>query len=128
MRFSLAVAVMLAGITMSGMAQQSKAFKVKHSAPEKAPKKSAPVGTTASTATASAANSRELQSVEHQSAKVAPTRPGKKSAPGTSALKPVKDKPNAPINFGGTGGGKNGGLTNQGANPYKGRLRQKRTH
>ena len=127
MRFSLAVAVVVIGISISGLGQQSKTFKVKHSDPEKAPKKSAVVSTPGSTATASAANSRALQSVEHQGAKVAPSRPVKKSAPGPSAVKPVKDKPNAPINFGGTGG-KNAGLTNQGANPYKGRLRQKRTH
>jgi hypothetical protein len=127
MRVSLAVAVVLVGISVSGLAQQNKTFKGKHSAPEKATKKSAPISTTASPATASAANSKELQSLEHQSAKgSAPSRPVKKKTPVTSAgLKPLKDKTNPPINFGGTGGGKNAGMTNQGPNPYKGRLRQK---
>jgi hypothetical protein len=127
MRVSLAVVVVLVGISVSGLAQQKNTFKVKHSAPEKAPKKSAPMSTTASPATASAANSKELQSLEHQSAKGSATsRPAKKKTPVTSAgLKPLKDKPNQPINFGGTGGGKNAGMTNQGPNPYKGRLRQK---
>ena len=132
MRVSLAVAVVLVGISVSGLAQQKNTSqkntsKVKHSAPEKAPKKSAPMSTTASPATASAANSKELQSLERQSAKgSAPSRPVKKKTPVTSAgLKPLKDKTNPPINFGGTGGGKNAGMTNQGPNPYKGRLRQK---
>jgi hypothetical protein len=130
MRFSLAVAVVLVCISVSGLAQQGNTLKVKRSAPEKAPKKSAPIVTTASPATAAGANSRELQSLERQSAKgSASSRTLGKKTPGTSAaLKPVKDKPNPPINFAGTGGGKNAGMANQGANPYKGRLRQKRSH
>jgi len=124
MRFSLAVAVVLVGISVSGLAQQNDTFKVKRSAPEKAPKKSAPIGTTASPAAAAGANSKQLESLERQSARgSAPSRAAKKGSP--SALKPVKDKPNPPINFGGAGGGKNAGMANQGPNPYKGRLRQK---
>ena len=127
MRFSLAVAVVLVGISVNGLAQQNDTFKVKRSAPEKAPKKSAPIVTTASPATASGANSKQLESLERQSARgSAPSRAAKKGSP--AALKPVKDKPNPPINFGGAGGGKNAGMTNQGPNPYKGRLRQKRSH
>ena len=126
MRFSLAVAVVLAGMSVSGLAQQNDTFKIKRSAPEKAPKKSAPIGMTSSSATAAGVNSKQLQSLERQSARVsAPSRSSKKGTP--AALKPVKDKPNPPINFGGTGG-KNAGMTNQGPNPYKGRLRQKRSH
>jgi hypothetical protein len=129
MRFSLAVAVVLVGISVSGLAQQNETFKVKRPAPEKAPKKSAPIGTTAGPATASGANSKQLQSLERQSARGYASRSAKKGTPGASAaLKPIKDKPNPPINFGGTGGGKNAGMTNQGPNPYKGRLRQKRSH
>jgi len=126
MRFSLAVAVVLAGMSVSGLAQQNDTFKIKRSAPEKAPKKSAPIGMTSSSATAAGVNSKQLQSLERQSARVsAPSRSSKKGTP--AALKPVKDKPNPPINFGGTGG-KNAAMTNQGSNPYKGRLRQKRSH
>src|SRR3979409_364906 len=127
MRFSLAVGVVLVGISVSGLAQQNNTVKVKRSAPAKAPKKSAPMSTTASPATASAANSKELQSLEHQSAKGSATsRSAKKKTTGTSAgLKPVKDRPNPPINFGGTGGSKSAGMTSQGANPYKGRLRKR---
>ncbi len=124
MRFSLAVAVVLVGIGVSGLAQQT--FKAKRSAPEKAARKSAPVGKTASPV-ASNSTSKELQTLERQTAKTsASSRTAGKRTPGTgSAWKPAKDKSNPPINFGGTGGGKGGGTSNQGSNPYKGRLKQK---
>jgi hypothetical protein len=136
MKFSFAVAVVLAGISVNGLAQQENTFRVKpsHSA-AKAPKKSAPIGNTAaSPATASAATSKDLQNLEKQTAKSsAPSGASGKKTPGTApALKPAKDKPNPPINFGGTGGGKRAGTTNKGtnqsANPYQGRLRQKNDH
>ncbi|HYW39437.1 MAG TPA: hypothetical protein VE957_15085 [Terriglobales bacterium] len=129
MRFLLAVAVVLVGISISGLAQQNNTFKVKRSAPEKAPR-SVPIGKTASPANGSAANSKDLQTLERQTVKSsAPSRSAGKRTPGTaSALKPVKDKPNPPINFGGTGGGKRAGLTKQGADPYKGRLKEKQAH
>ena len=124
MRFSLAVAIVLAAISVSGLAQET--FKVKRSAPEKAPRKSAPVGKAASPV-ASNGTSKELQTLERQTAKTsAPSRSLGKKTPGTgSGLKPVKDKSNPPINFGGTGGGKGGGTSLQSSNPYKGRLKQK---
>jgi hypothetical protein len=127
MRFSLAIAIILAGISVSGVAQQNSAFKVKHAPPEKAPKQSVPVGKMGNPATASAANSKDLHNIENQSVKnSAPPKSAVKKAPGSaSTLKPVKDKPNPPINFNGTGGAKSAGMANQGSNPYKGRLRQK---
>lgn len=127
MRFSLAVTVILVGISVSVLAQQSDTFKVKHSAPEKASKPSAPMGKTAGPTSASAANAKNLQALEHQTARTtAPSASaGKKTAP---ALKPVKDKPNPPINFGETGGGKSARMTNPGANSHKTRVRQKQTH
>ena len=126
MRFSLAVAVIVAGISVSGVAQQNNTFKVKHSPPEKAPKQSVPMGKTGNATTASAANSKDLHNIETQAAKTSAPKSTVKKAPGSaSALKPVKDKPNPPMNFNGTGGGKSAGMTNQGSNPYKGRLRQK---
>ncbi|MGD1215592.1 MAG: hypothetical protein ABR861_11460 [Terriglobales bacterium] len=130
MRFSLAVGVVLVGISVSGLAQQNNTFKVKRSAPEKATKSSVPIGKTAGPATASAANSKDLQTLEHQTVKAsAPSRSAGKRTTGTaSALKPVKEKPNPPINFGGTGGGKSAGSTKQGSNPYAGRLKQKGAH
>jgi hypothetical protein len=129
MKVSLAVAVVLVGISVSGLAQQNNTFKVKPSAPEKTPK-SAPIAKTPGTTTASATNAKDLRALEHQTAKTsAPSRTAGKKTPGTAAaLKPVKDKPNPPINFGGTSGGKSAATTNQGTNPYKGRLKQKHAH
>jgi hypothetical protein len=123
MRFSLAVAVVLVGMSLSGWAQQN-TFKVKP-APTKAPK-SAPIGKTAASPTASTPASKELQNVERQSAKspASARSAGPRTGKGP-ALKPARNKPNPPINFGGTGGGKGARTTNHGSNPYKGRLKEK---
>jgi hypothetical protein len=107
---------------MSGFAQQNTS-KVKPSTPEKAPKPSAPVGKMP--ATSSTANANQLKSIEHQTARTSATQPaGKKTSGKAPGLKPVKDKPNPPINFGGTGGGRTLG-TSHGSTTYKGRLKQK---
>ncbi len=135
MRFPLAVAVVLASMSVNGLAQQSGngtiRVKPSHSA-EKAPKRSAPIGKTASPATTSTANAKDLQTLERQTAKSsAPSRSAGKRTPGMAlALKPAreKDKPNPPINFHGNGGSKSPGMTNQGTNPYKSRLKQKHAH
>ena len=135
MRFSLAVAVVLASMSVNGLAQQSgngtSRVKPSHST-AKAPKRIAPIGKTASPATSSAANAKDLQTVEHQTAKSSTSsRAAGKRTPGMApALKAAKekDKPNPPINFHGTGGSKSPGMTNQGTNPYKGRLKQKHAH
>jgi hypothetical protein len=124
--FAVAVVMVIAGMSVSGLSQQQNGtFKVKHSAPEKAPK-SAPLGKMASPKTASTANARDLQNIERQGAKS--TAPPARSAPkktGTvSSAKPVRDNANQPINFGATGG-KRAGTVSQSPNPYKGRLRQK---
>ena|SRR5271156_5808920 len=126
-RFSLVVAIVLAGLSVSGQAQQNGTFKAKHSAPEKE-RKAAPIGKTTGVATASSANAKDLQAVERESAKAsgASRSSGKKAG---AALKPVKDKPNPPINFGGaSGGGKNLATGHQATDPSKGRLRQKHSH
>jgi hypothetical protein len=124
MRFSLAVAVLAAGFSVSGFAQQAP-YKVKASHEDKPAKSSAPVGKT-SVATASAENAKSLQNIEHQSGKGAtPSRAaGKKPA----ALKSVKDKPNPPMNFGTTSGVKSAGKATSGSSAYKGRVRQKGGH
>jgi hypothetical protein len=129
MRVLLAAAVLLMGISVSGLAQQNNTFKVKRSAPAKE-KKSAPIAVSKATGgagTASASNSKNLQAVERETAKTpASSRTtGKKTGP---ALKPVKDKPNPPINFGGNGGAKASGTVSQGSNPLKGRVKQKHSH
>jgi hypothetical protein len=126
MRFSLAVAVALVGMSLSGWAQQNSTLKVKHSnEATKAPKSALMVKTTASP-TASTPASMELQRMERQNASSAATT--RSAGPRTGkgpALKPAKDKPNPPINFGGTGGSKRAGMSSHGSNPYKGRLKQK---
>ena len=120
MRFSLSVGVVLLGISVSGLAQQGM-FKVKPSQGTERTKKSAPIATTGTAASSAAsANAKALQSAERAS----PSSAAKKPAP---ALKPVKDKPNPPINFGETGGGKTPRMTNPGANTQKTRVRQKHT-
>ena len=123
-RFSLAVAIALASISVSGMAQQTTTFKVKHSAPDNAPKSTVPpAGNLGSTTTASATNSKDLQSVERQTAKSpAPTQAKKTSA---AALIPAKDEPTPANNSGGTVARKTTAATNPDANPYRGRLRDK---
>ncbi len=126
MKFCLAVTVVIVGIGVSGLAQQKESFKVKHSTHEKTAKSTAPIAKTANSKTSSAANAnaRELQALERQTFKAsAPTRSaGNRTAP---ALKPVKDKSNPPINFGGKGGSKPTGSAKQSSNPYAGRLKQK---
>jgi hypothetical protein len=134
MRFWWVVAVVIVGVSVSGLAQQKDPFRVKRSTPEKASKSTAPVARTASPKTASGAsassssssNSKDLQNLERQNAKAAgPTRTaGQKKTP---ALKLAKDKPNPPINFHGTSA-KPAGSNKQNANPYAGRLKQKHAH
>jgi cytoskeletal protein RodZ len=123
MRLSLAVAVVLVGISVSGWAQQNNHFKVRVTH-EKPAKQSASLTKQSTGNTAASADAKALQNVERQSAKGSGHSAATKKAP---ALKPVKDKPNPPVNFNGTGGGgvKGGGRASTGSNPYKGRLKQK---
>lgn len=122
MRFSLAIAVLLVGLSASGMAEQQK-FKVKRTPPDKTKKATVPAPRSG-VGSSGGANSKDLQALEHQTAKSsAPRTAGKKSA-GAAAIKPIKDKPNPPINLG-SGGGASGGGAARGGNPYKGRLKQK---
>jgi hypothetical protein len=129
MRFSLAVAVALASLSVSGLAQQNNTYKAKPSHTEKAPRSSVPVSKTAmGPASTSASANKDLKSLEHQTAQAsAPIRSAGRGTPGKApALKPAKTKSNPPINFNGSGGGgKSAGMASQGTNPYKGRLRQK---
>lgn len=124
MRFTLVVAVVLVGMSLSGWAQQNNTLKVKP-APSKAPRSAPIVGKTVGK-TASTPASKELQNVERQSAKSLASARSSGSRTGKGpALKPARNRSNPPINFGGTGGGKSARTTNQGSNPYKGRLKAK---
>ena len=134
MRSSLAVAVALASLSVSGMAQQNNTYKVKPSHTEKAPRSSVPIGKTAmGPASTSSAADKDLKNLEHQTAKsTAPIRSAGQRTPGKApALKPAKTKPNPPINFNGSSGAKREGVAGQAgesSNPYKGRLKQKHDH
>jgi hypothetical protein len=126
MRFSWAVAVMVAGLSLSGLAQQAP-YKVKPSHEDKPAKSSAPIGKTAGGAgSASAENAKSLQNIEHQSGKMSTSSKATTKKP--AALKPVKDKPNPPMNFGTTSGVKGGGKATSGSSAYKGRVRSKGGH
>jgi hypothetical protein len=76
--------------------------------------------------TASADNAKSLQNIEHQSAKGSTSSQGAGKKP--AAIKPIKDKPNPPMNFGTTSGVKTAGKPASGSSSYKGRVRQKGAH
>ena len=123
----LTVAIIVTGMSLSGVAQEKNALKTKHSAPEKAAKATPlPIGKSANVGTSSAANSKDLQTLERQTAKssAAPHAAGTKP-PKTAAVKPIKDKSDPPIKVGNASAN---GLTHQSSNRYKGRLKQKYTH
>jgi hypothetical protein len=130
MKFSWAVAIVVIMVSVACWAQQSDTFKLKKSPPEKLPR-SLPVGNMTTGPTAASANAKELQKLEQQTAKASEPAPSsaKKTLASTAkpafAIKLEQDKPNPPINFGGTGGAKATGLVNQGPNPFAGRLKQK---
>jgi hypothetical protein len=130
MRSSLAVASLMAGISMSCMGQQNDAFGVQHAAYEKAPKSNLSAPGTPTPTTASTSTSKDLQNLEQETAKASAPRSAGKS-PGTApAPMPSKDK-NPPINFGGTGAkdpAKTAGMTKRTADPLAGRLKQKSSH
>jgi hypothetical protein len=111
--------VVLAAMSVSGWAQQNNAFKVRVTH-EKPAKQSPPLTKKAAGNTASGADAKALQNVERESMKGSARSAGKKPP----ALKPVKDKPNPPMNFNGTGGAKGQGRGVQ-TSSYKGRLKQK---
>ena len=124
MRVLLTVAV-LAGLTLVGTAQEKpKQFKTKSSANkvEAAPKSTA--GIRAPGGATTSATSKELKGVEREHTKPVGSARAPKKAPGTAALKPAKEHPNPPINFGGNGKGGSGTNTRH-PDPYKGRLKQK---
>lgn len=127
-RLLLAIAIGLANIGVSAVAQQGNTFKVKPYHADKAPKSAAPIGNAGTSKAGATATSKDLQALERQAAKPpAPSRSAVTTKTKTTpALKPVKDQPNPPINFNGKAGvTKTSGTTSQSANPLAGRLKQK---
>jgi len=122
MRHWLILGFVLAVVTATCSAQANPRPRVKHSqAGRTHSAKSVVAGKSPSSS-----SSAELQRLEQQSAKVS-APPKVKRTPGTAGLKAEKQKPTPPIRFSGNGA-KGPGTTNQGTNPYKGRLRQKGAH
>lgn len=132
MRISLILSLGLAALTVASSAQENHhAYKVKPS--HLNAKKSATSVPIPKTLTPSRSTSADLRRMEQETAKASATtrvaRPNQNAAR-ASLLKTEKQKPTPPINFSGAGGGavNRAGMTTQGKNPYKGRLRQKGTH
>jgi hypothetical protein len=122
MKSLLSAAVLILALSVSALAQQKEPtfYKGKHSTTEK-PAKSTSIAPPMK-GTAESANSRDLNLAEHQTAKaIGPSHQPKPKAP---VVKTVKDKPDPPMVFNGTGSKATGSLT-QSANPYRGRLKQK---
>lgn len=131
MRLAVIFGLSVALAASVASAQQPGTFRVKkyHSEVDKKPSRVTPM-VKAPNATTDAA--KDLRRIEQQSAK-APARvkpAGPRAGAGSAAaFKPEKTKPTPPITATGSGGlgtnMKGAGMTNQGKNPYKGRLRQK---
>ena len=129
MRFSLVLALALAGSTMTAWAQEHHKPKAKpsHTNKEEKGKSGKPA---VKTPTAHASAAQELNRVEQGSVKASGShRAGaRKQAHMAPVLKPEREKKTPPIRFSAAGGGGHAGTSKQGANPYKGRLRQKGSH
>jgi hypothetical protein len=124
MRLLAAVAVVLVGLSASGVAQTNSNSKGTNSSKSstRPPKSTVPMK--AGNGGNTSGNAKNLQSIEHETAKTAGKSEKSQRAPKPVALKPEKgSNSNAPINFGGKSGGGIG--TTKTGNPYKGRLKQK---
>jgi len=105
-------------------AAQDKPPRVKHFHDRAESKRSVVVGK----APASASAEANLRRLEQQTSK-APAPPRIKRTPRTAPLLKTDKQKAAPIQFSGSNSGAKGpGTTNQGKNPYRGRLRQKGSH
>jgi hypothetical protein len=125
MRFSLVLALALAASTMTAWAQEHHKPKAKPSHTNKEVKGKSVKPAVKTPTHVSAA--QELNRVEQESARASASRKaGTRKQHMAPVLKPDKEKKTPPIRVS-TGGG-HAGTSKQGANPYKGRLRQKGSH
>lgn len=128
MKFSVAVAAVVVAGSLCGIAQQNK-YKVKSTPTDKAPKSTVTVPPRQTAPAGSGSAAKDLQNLERQTAKSSnPHATTTKKTVSTTPIKPIKDKPNPPINFSGNGGSKQAGTVSQPADPLKGRLKEKRSH
>jgi hypothetical protein len=117
-------ALILAGLTLAASAQDYKIPKAKPYHSESKEKQSKTGGTNKQL-TPQTANSAELRRLEAQTAKVSGSNQvAKQRARTARVVKTERDKPNPPIHFS-SAAGTHAGATDQGKNPYKGRVRQK---
>lgn len=126
MRFSLLLVLLWAGLSMTSFAQTHQhkpKAKPHHDREFKQQKSVVPLK---GAAKADSSASQQLRKIEQEGAKSQGAKKGQ-----AEKLKPVKlphEKPNAPIRVSGGAKGDHGSMATQGANPYKGRLRQKGSH
>jgi len=117
-------ALILASLTLAAAAQEYKTPKAKpyHSASNE---KQGKTGGTNKQLAPQTSNSLELRRLEAQTAKAsASNKAAKQRTRSARVVKTEHDKPNPPIHFS-SATGTHGGMTDQGKNPYKGRVRQK---
>jgi hypothetical protein len=123
MRFSLLSMMVLASLTVCLSANEHHSAKAK-SVDEKP--KSKHGATPVKAPNPSATTARELHQVEQQS-KRAPTREKSPAVHQAKVAPADKESKSKPIHFGGTSAERNS-MTNQGTNPYKGRVKEKGGH
>ncbi|MFI5114168.1 MAG: hypothetical protein ACHP7J_03410 [Terriglobales bacterium] len=117
-------ALILAGLTLAASAQDYKVPKAKPYHSESREKQNKTAGTNKQL-TPQAANSVELRRLEAQTAKATGSnQAAKQRARSARVVKTEHEKPNPPIHFS-SAAGTHAGMTDQGKNPYKGRVRQK---
>jgi len=124
MRFLSLFALFLASLTLAASAQDYKTPKAKpYNSVSK--EKQTKTGGTDKQLKPQTANSVELRRLEAQTAKASASNKGAKPQARTARVaKTERDKPNPPIRFS-SATGTHAGMTDQGKNPYKGRVRQK---
>ena len=128
MKFSVVMALAMAGLTMTASAQklQKPRTKPSHSEEKESRKGSRAVKEPANRSTAAT----ELRRVEQSSAKISGAKKAEsnKAARTNPALRVKTKDSNAPIRLGSSGGSGGGGGKGKAGDPYKGRLRHKGSH
>lgn len=128
MKFSVVLALAMAGLTMAASAQklQKPRTKPSHSEEKESRKGNRVVKEPSDRSTAAT----ELRRVEQSSAKVSGSKKAEsnKAARTNPALKVKTRDSNPPIHLGSSGGSGGGGGKGKAGDPYKGRLRHKGSH
>jgi hypothetical protein len=117
-------ALVLASLTLTTSAQEYKTPKAKPYRSESKGKQSKAIVADKKVTTGNA-NSQELLRLEKETAKASVSNNGaKQRSRSARVVKAEREKPNPPIRFS-AATGSHAGMTDQGKNPYKGRVRQK---